>query len=137
MPRYKLDLDLSEADFLLIGICSQSRDYRLVWHLNQHMRLNFKRENDISDKPDFYSCFSCVDGNTGLKYYLCQNKNKGKTLFKEFQQIDFVLAIEGKPEHEEFIGLMKKIKKSEAVLAVYKLDPELVRHKLYLISNNT
>ena len=133
MPRHKLEFDPPETDFLLFGISSQSKDYRLVWILNKNLGLNLKRAEDIiPDELSRFALFSYEDTESRLKYFLSAVKNDGKLFMKELKQMDYLFIIEGNVESVDSNNLLAQIKQSETVLAVYPLNPEIIKTKQHL-----
>ena len=48
MAKYKLDIEEENDDFLIIGICSHIKDYRITWLINQQLNLELVRsETDL------------------------------------------------------------------------------------------
>lgn len=130
MPRHKLEFDLPETDFLLFGICSQSRDYRMVWIINKNLGLHLERKNDIvPEGSNRFALFSFENKTTRLKYCLSANKNEGGIFIKELKQVDYLLLIEGNYQSVDSAALLSQLKQSESVLAAYELNPELLKSK--------
>lgn len=58
MKKNKFILDVSyDFDFVLIGIISAARDFKLAWYLNQFLEINLAKTNDLdyhSTKEDTF-----------------------------------------------------------------------------------
>ena len=131
MPRHKLELD-DDFNFLLFGICSNAKDYRLAWSINKNLNLHLKREEDISDTNRF-SFFSFDDVANHVKYFLASNKSEGNIFVKELKQMDYLLITEGSLEYLDEENFITKLKNSETILAAYKLNPEILKAKQHLL----
>lgn len=128
MPRHKLELDPPETDFLLFGICSQSKDYRLAWILNNNFDLRLKREEDVVPNETVrFSLFSFENPGTQIKFSLFSNKSDGNIFMKELRQIDFLLIINGNYKSMDTDFFLSGLKKAESVLAVYPMKPETIK----------
>ncbi len=133
MPRHKFEFDPPETDFLLYGICSQAKDYYLVWAINKKLNLHLKKEEDIvhADSSRF-SKYNFENFNLHLKYILAAAKSKGKAFVKELKQMDYLFIIQGNYESLDADGILKKLKQSESVLAAYLLNPDTIKSNQYL-----
>lgn len=128
MPRHKLEFDPPETDFLLFGICSQSKDYRLVWIINKNLCLELKRTEDvIPDGLNRFALFSFEKKETRQKHFLVANKNENGLFMKELKQIDYLFIVEGNEKTVDSDHLLLQIKQSETVLAVYKLNAGIIK----------
>lgn len=134
MPRHKLEFDLPETDFLLFGISSQSKDYRLAWYLNKSLGLALKRKADISpDEHSRFAHFFFENKMNRLKYHLIGMKNKGQILVKELKQIDYLLLIEGNYTTLDPDNFLFQLKNVESILAAYTLNPQAFRSKVHFV----
>lgn len=127
--RHLLSLETS-VDFELIGICSHHSDYRLVWGLNQELRLQLAKCDDlfaITNKKgqvvSEHSYYFWFDEENLVEFYLIRNKSDGKFLISERNQIDYFLFV-----RENTIldvdDMLEQIKKINSVMAAYLFDPE-------------
>lgn len=127
--RHLLSLETS-VDFELIGICSHHSDYRLVWGLNQELRLQLAKCDDlfaITNKKgqvvSEHSYYFWFDEENLVEFYLIRNKSDGKFLIPERNQIDYFLFV-----RENTIldvdDMLEQIKKINSVMAAYLFDPE-------------
>lgn len=119
-----------EIDFEMIGLCSHHSDYRLVWGINDKIKLKLVKSDDdfgITNKKgetvSEHSMYTFVDEENRLEYYLIKNKIQGKLLIPEKAAIDYFLFLcnNSSIEIEE---LMKGLKSVESVLAAYQFFPE-------------
>jgi len=120
----------TEVDYELIGICSHHSDYRLAWGLNQELKLQLAKSDElfaITNKKGqvvsehSYYCWS--DEENLIEYYLIKNKNEGKFLIPEKSQIDYFLFL--RENHVlELEDVLEDVKKINSVMAAYQFDPD-------------
>ncbi len=136
--KHTLALD-DDPLFDMIGICSHHSDYRLVWGINETLRLHLRKcEEDYivtakkGETISTHSMYEFQDDENRLEYYLIKNKHYGKFLIPEKPTIDYFLflcnncAID--PDE-----LMMELKQVESVLAVYPFDPDEVDSAHHII----
>lgn len=118
-----------EIDFDMIGICSHHSDYRLVWGINDKVKLKFTKSDDdfiITNRKgevvSEHSMYTFVDEENRLEYYLIKNKTQGKMLIPEKAAIDYFMFLCNN-NAVEVDDLMKSLKSVESVLAAYAFDP--------------
>jgi hypothetical protein len=125
--RHLLSLETS-VDFELIGICSHHSDYRLVWGLNQELRLQLAKCDDlfaITNKKgqvvSEHAYYFWYDEENQVEFYLIRNKSEGKFLIPERNQIDYFLVVRENIllDMEELLDQVKKI---NSVMAAYLFD---------------
>lgn len=118
-----------EIDFEMIGICSHHSDYRLVWGINDKVKLKFiKSDEDFivtnrkGETISEHSMYSFVDDENRLDYFLIKNKTQGKMLIPEKAAIDYFLFLCNNTiiEIDDFL---KELKSVESVLAAYMFEP--------------
>ena len=125
--KYNLVLE-ADYDYDLIGICSHHSDYRLVWGINELLKLKLAKADDtfvvtskkgISSRHAYY--FQADEENM-MDFYLIKNKSEGKFLIQEKQQVDyfFFLLNNRTIDLDEWLS---KIKGHTSVLAAFVFDP--------------
>lgn len=126
--KHILSLD-HEVDFELIGICSHHSDYRLAWGINQTLRLQLgksdelfamtNRKGQVISEHSYHFWF---DEENNTEYYLIKNKCDGKIMLPEKAQIDYFLFVRDNVllELEDVVEELKKI---NSVMAAYVFDP--------------
>jgi len=127
--RHLLSLETS-VDFELVGICSHHSDYRLAWGLNQTLRLQLAKSDELfsitNKKGQIVSGHSYhfwFDEENLTEFYLIRNKCEGKFLIPEKSQIDYFLFIR-ENVLLELDDLLEEIKTINSVMAAYIFDPE-------------
>ncbi len=130
----KLTLDfIPDFEFLLLGIVSYEKDYRLAWEINQKLLMDFARTGDHSVKhrqsgtEQLFSCYYYDDDNTYLNYRLLSNRSENGILLDAVKNIDYLLVISG----EYFTGYEKQIRskliKLEGVNSCFILEPGKIK----------
>ena len=129
ITKHHLEIE-NEINYDLIGLCSHVGDYRLVWNINETLDINLEKASDlfvinskkgavVSQHP--YYMMHHEDERWDL--YLIKNKNEGKFLIPEKQQIDYFLFVCNNYtiNIEKWVEELRKI---NSVIAAYSFDPE-------------
>lgn len=84
MGKHTLEIEY-DYDFVLIGISSHEKDYRICWALNNKLNLELKKEDslEIKDKkqesPSYFSFFVFNDGAAFTEYSVIANFSESKS----------------------------------------------------------
>lgn len=162
MAKHTLEIEY-DFDFLLIGISSHEKDYRICWALNNKLGLNLVKQDsfEIKDKkastPSYFSFFNEVNEEAFREYSVIANFSENKklaiaenTLFgmddggssdhsennlliPEQKQMNYFFILRGELEDEEVNELLKQIKSIDIVLTAVRIDPKSLRSKQNLI----
>ena len=162
MAKHTLEIEY-DFDFLLIGISSHEKDYRICWALNNKLGLNLVKQDsfEIKDKkqttPSYFSFFNEVNEEAFREYSVIANFSENKklvaaqnTLFgmdelgsndhsennlliPEQKQMNYFFILRGELEDEEINELLKQIKSIDIVLTAVRIDPKSLRSKQNLI----
>jgi hypothetical protein len=108
MKKNRLESEY-EFDFELIGIVCNKKEYKLAWHLNEVLKINLKKQDDI--KIQFANNSSILISNflfesEFVQIELLQNKLlasgslKNQLLMPELKQFDYFIKI--KDETDSF-----------------------------------
>lgn len=127
-----------DYDFLLIGICSHAKDYRICWEINRMLGIRLERGDDMTlNTPDgelmSYSLYFCEDGETNNYFHVISNKSSNRLLVTEQKQVDYFLRIKGNISQGYTEDVIKKIRSIPIVLTVYKIDPGKLKAKQKLL----
>lgn len=120
-------------NFKLIGISSHENDYRLVWSINNLLKMQFVRmENLIIHRQKLktdmeFSRFSHHNEDKYLTYFLISNRCPDGFLFPEVKNFDFLLQIIGDINDGQIKELIRDIKTASVVSAVFLLQPEKIK----------
>lgn len=125
--KYNLTLE-TNYDYDMIGICSHHSDYRLVWGLNELLRLKLVKAETLFDTHNKKTGFSKHpyffqrNEDEMIDFYLIKNKHEGKFLIPEKQQIDYFLFLVGNQTIDVEEWLLK-IKTHSSVLTAFTFEP--------------
>ena len=127
-----------EYDFLLIGIVSQQREYRLCHFLNQCLAVTLARKNDFEImKPQNRQTLSfalfCCEPEDREQYYLFANKTVGGYLLPDLKNIDYFLMVKEYHNRVTAEDLLREVKGIPLVLGAYILQPERLRARENLV----
>ena len=145
-----------EFDFILIGISSTSKDYRLGWELNKELRLKLCRIDDVlkpntansvheygeliiaeNDLPDqMYSHYKHIDEEKDIEYDLLSNRSGAGLLIPEQKQTDYFWIIRGVNSESFGNKVMASIRKLANVQTAFKIDANKLKSKEFLIMND-
>lgn len=158
-----LDLDFSlELDFVLIGISSPLRDYRLCHFIYKETGLAFTRgkegyidhkgytkqkEKDEMDyhivfeknkqkkvTKQYYSIYRYCEENFEFEYYIINNRSlEGSSLVPELPNFDYFLLIKHYIDQDDLKSLLENIKNINEVLLTKELEPSALKSKENLI----
>ncbi len=125
----KLDFE-GEYDFILLGLISGFRDYKLCFELNDLLKLNFQRKDDVvlpAGRPGAttrHSYFDC-EGADFESYHILSNRDKAGTGFfiQEKKNIDFFLIINSTSLNFDVKNLIARIRTIDIISGVYELNP--------------
>lgn len=131
MSRKVLKLEIeNEYEFLLAGIITGFKDYRLCYELNQLLQINLRRLPDIivpAGKPGSHTRHSgyAGTGKNNETIYVVSNRDKEGTgnFIPEMKSIDYFIIISDVASNFDLTGLIKKIRSVENISGVYDIDP--------------
>jgi len=131
MLKLKVDQEFS---YRLLGISCHENDYRLVWAINNQMKMKFVRTaNLIIHNPKLkldleFSRYTYRDEDKYLTYNLVSNRCPDGFLFPEISKIDYLLQIIGDTHTSHTEGLMKGLRKIEIISAVFPVEPGKIKN---------
>lgn len=160
---FKIDIDFDlELDFILIGISSSLKDYKLCHFINKYagLKLTFGKEShtDHHGKPrlkpvdelDYhilhekgkdkrehthhYQIYRYCNENFDYEFYLVNNKSlENSVLIPEAANFDYFLLIKHYIDNEDLDLLMNRIRIIPEVMLVKQIDPTALKSKENLI----
>lgn len=129
-----------EYDFKIIGIASNTEDYRLCWLLNNHLLWNLKRvanlpaiENkkaaslfeDLNENEDEkgHTMFSYVDKDLFIDNHLIGNISTEGYLIPEFKQCNFFIFLRGDAvTNVTLMNVIEKIQYLDAINSSFHIQ---------------
>jgi hypothetical protein len=128
MAKFTLDDDDSaEVDFLLIGISSHAKIYRLCWSLNQTMQLKLVNSNAVIELIDprkkiknSFEVYDYMDEELRIHFHVIPNKSANGFLLPEFKHVDYIMLLK-----ENIIinldDVIAKLRLSDQVLTAFEI----------------
>ena len=115
-------------DFSLWAIASSLKDYRICWHLNNTLGIEFERRDDLEiatarGRTLWFSLFAHNDSVQKLTYYLIGNRCETEYLVPELRGNDFFLMIKGFLKKEEGRELITRLRSITGLQAVFSIEP--------------
>jgi hypothetical protein len=129
--RLKVDNDIR---YRLIGISCHENDYRLVWAINNMLKMQFVRldnllvHNTKLNQDLEFSRYYYQDEDRYLTHYLISNRCPDGYLFPEIRKLDFLLRMSGEVNASDIENLIKGFRKIEIISAVYQIQPGSLRN---------
>ncbi len=120
----------NEFEFLVAGLISAYRDFKVCFELNDLLRLNILRGEDVivpAGKPGSttrHSYFTCR-GRNSESYHIISNRDKDGTgyFIPEMRNIDYFLLISEAPASFDMNGLVSSVRKIEIISGVFEVVP--------------
>ena len=140
MAKKTLKIDYTDDfDFMLIGISSGSKDFKLCHFLNVALGKNFVRTGDhelIMGKNNSSVQFSkfVFDDEQGHNYILVGNKSNDVYLIPELKNMDYFLLIQPSASIEAN-GLLEQINAIDLVQAVFLIDVNTLKSKYNFLAS--
>ena len=138
MGKHTLEIEY-DYDFVLIGISSHEKDYRICWALNNQLGLNLIKTDalEIKDKkqddPSFFSLFSFELPDEFMEYFIIANRSEKGLLITEQKQVDYFFIIRGEIENNKVMDMIRLIKESSLVQTAFRVDVNALKSKQNLI----
>jgi hypothetical protein len=162
LGKHTLEIEY-DYDFVLIGISSHEKDYRICWALNQKLGINLSKQDslEIKDKkqstPSYFSFFSFSDEDAFTEYSVIANFSENKSLavtentlfadtersksqsgtndllIPEQKQMNYFFVLRAEIEEEEIAEMLRRIKEIDIVLTAIRIDAKSLKSKQNLI----
>ena len=138
MAKHTLEIEM-DYDFVLIGISSHEKDYRICWGLNNKLELDLVKVEplEIKDKKQdelsHFSLFSCERPDEFMEYFIVSNRSEKGMLIPEQKQLDYFFIIKGEIENDVVMEMIKKIKEIDLVQTAFRIDVASLKSKQNLI----
>ena len=133
----KLQLD-HDFDFVLLGLVSTAKDYRICFQLNKLLELDLCKQKDIELKTnktgntDHFSFYEFVNGDQVEYYFIC-NKGKTTSLIPEYKQLDYFLIVKNQLFDSTESELIKKLNSTSLILGVYSINASKLKSRENLL----
>ncbi|MCK5066430.1 MAG: IPExxxVDY family protein [Bacteroidales bacterium] len=119
VKKHKLDMAIEE-DFCLLGVVTDEPDYKLCWIINQSLRMNFEKQNDlklfhskIKEEQEF-SNFLFEDEEAMITFRIIKNRTENGYYLEDLKNLDYLIHIQGE---------INTVKISNFMLSLGGLEP--------------
>jgi hypothetical protein len=138
LGKHTLEIEY-DYDFVLIGISSHEKDYRICWALNNKLELSLVKAEPLEikdkkqDEHSHFSLFSFDRPDEFMEYFVIANRSEQGLLIPEQKQMDYFFVIRGEIEDDEVMEMIKKIKEINFVQTAFRIDAKSLKSKQNLI----
>jgi len=138
MAEKKISNELP-TDYILVGIATSLKEYKLCYHLNLLLNCDFRKLTDLIFEPTDrsrkvqFSVFKAGDENDKNHFIVFANKNQQDVLLPEMSNLDYVLQIHGKYGEEELKALVTGIKLFPEVMMCSDITLKKIKSKDRLV----
>lgn len=138
MGKHTLEIEY-DYDFVLIGISSHEKDYRICWALNNQLGLDLVKTEPLEikdkkqDEPSHFSLFCFELPDEFMEYFIIANRSEKGLLIPEQKQVDYFFIIRGEIEDGKIMEMVKQIKESNLVQTAFRVDVNALKSKQNLI----
>jgi len=124
--RLSKNIDSFE-DYKLLAIVSHLKDYTLCYHINQNLRLDLVKYEDIDiahNKVDEngFSWYYYKDSISGTTYYLVGNKNGNRNLIASQKTVDYFLLFKDLISDKVIIDFVKILRGISNISAIFDIQ---------------
>ena len=120
MKTLKLDEDF-ELDFLILGINSHIKLYKLCWEINKELHTNFiKNKNHITNNNQEFERFSYTDKNSETRYNILSNISTTGYLESKNKSVNYFMIVQGEVYNTQKI--IERLNQIEDILLVFELN---------------
>ncbi len=133
----KLELDF---DFILVGITTSLKEYRLCFQLNKFARANFVRMDELAlatpadkDSISLFNRYYYFIEETETEFFLLSNKGTEGYLIPEMNKIDYFLLIRNYLDEEDLEAWIHHLKQIPEVLSAAELEVKKLKSKENLL----
>lgn len=139
VKKFELDIEY-EYDFLLFGIVSTEKPYRLAWQINQVYPYDFERINDyqveLNDKPCSFFTYRFIHEENHTTYFILSNKDDNQLLLPDLKNFDYLVLISGATDFFDTEKFKDDLNSVRGIQLIYSIDVNTIKSKqnlMYLI----
>ena len=120
MKTLKLNEDF-ELDFLILGINSHTKLYKLCWKINKKLHTNFiKNKNHTINNNQEFERFSYTDKNSETRYNILSNISNTGYLDSNNKSVNYFMIVQGEIYNTQKI--IERLNQIEDILLVFELN---------------
>lgn len=136
MAKHTLSLE-EDYDFMLLGICSHVKNYKLCWAINNTFDFKLtKEELDLevvrSNQNLAFPYYSYRSEENHSTYSLVSNRCENGMLIPEQKQTDFFLIVQNSFD-DDATDMLSKLRKLDCVLTAFNVDVNGLKSKENLL----
>jgi hypothetical protein len=114
-------------DIHVIGINTPYKDYKLAWYLNETIKTDFRKHDDIAFEDELgevagFPFYYFNAGENQHVYNLIGNKSNGKLFGRLSIRTDFLLIIRNPMDEERLSAIIGQIKSIPNIVMVFHVD---------------
>ena len=134
MKTLKFNEDF-ELDFLILGINSHIKLYKLCWEINKELHTNFiKNKNHIINNNQEFERFSYTDKNSETKYNILSNISTTGYLESKNKSVNYFMIVQGEVYNTKKI--IERLNQIEDILLVFELNLSKIKSVTPFIIND-
>jgi hypothetical protein len=126
------------SDYLIYGISSHMKDYKLCWHINNYLQFNLTKISDLivgdNDIEKQYSLF-IYNESEQMNYYLLSNYDNHIPWFSKVKHFHYFFIINGNPLKSQLSTILKCLNNIPQILLLAPLNPNDKNLTLPLLTN--
>lgn len=118
-----------ELDFILIAITSGLRDYRLCYHINKELNMNFRKVDDYflnlfagNEALQFSQYFFKIEASE-TEFFLIANQSAAGYLIPEMGNINYFMLIKNHLDQNDLNDALARLAHIEGIEAVMQVNP--------------
>ena len=124
-----------ELDFLILGINSHTKLYKLCWEINKKLHTNFiKNKNHTINNNQEFERFSYTDKNSETKYNILSNISTTGYLESKNKSVNYFMIAQGESYNTKKI--IERLNQIEDILLVFELNLSKIKSITPFIIND-
>lgn len=110
-----------ELDFLILGINSHIKLYKLCWEINKKLHTSFvKNKNHTINNNQEFERFSYINKNSEITYNIISNVSTTGYLDPNNKSINYFMIVQGEIYNTQ--KTIKRLNQIEEILLVFELN---------------
>ena len=129
--KYNLEI-IEEKDPTVFAINTNHKAYRLCWHLNKAIGLNFVKSKEHSVSTEQWFTRYKDSKKNQNQYNLIVNRSKKGYFIPTQKSINFFLIVNDPLAKKEETDILDKVKKIPEVHIIFKIDEKKYKHRFFI-----
>lgn len=133
----KESIDPDFSDYLIYGLSTHMKDYKLCWYINNLLQLNLTKFPDliVEDNPNRQYSLFVFNESEQINYYLLSNYDNYIPWFYKAKHFHYFFIINGNPLKSEITKIIKCLNDIPQMLLVTTLNANERNLALPLLTN--